>query len=37
VIRGVQQLKQIISQADDSVSVTVVRDGEEASVTVTLG
>jgi serine protease Do len=37
VIRGVQQLKQIIAQADDSVSVTVVRDGEQASVTVTLG
>jgi serine protease Do len=37
VIRNVQQLKQIISQADDSVSVTVVRDGEQASVSVNLG
>jgi serine protease Do len=37
LIRGVQQLKQMIAQADDSVSLTVVRDGEEASVTVNLG
>jgi serine protease Do len=37
LIRNVQQLKQIISQADDSVSVTVVRDGEQASVSVNLG
>jgi serine protease Do len=37
VIRGVEQLRQLIAQADDSVSVTVVRDGEEASVNVTLG
>jgi serine protease Do len=37
VIRGVQQLKQLIAQADDSVSVTVVRDGEEMSVSVQLG
>jgi serine protease Do len=37
VIRNVQQLKRIISQADDSVSVTVVRDGEQASVSVNLG
>ena len=37
VIRNVQQLKQIISQADDSVSVTVIRDGEQASVSVNLG
>jgi serine protease Do len=37
VIRNVQQLKQIISQADDSVSVTVVRDGEQASISVNLG
>jgi serine protease Do len=37
VIRNVQQLKQIISQADDSVSVTVVRNGEQASVSVNLG
>ena len=37
VIRGVEQLRQLIAQADDSVSITVVRDGEEASVNVTLG
>jgi serine protease Do len=37
VIRNVQQLKRIISQADDSVSITVVRDGEQASVSVNLG
>ena len=37
VIRGVEQLRQMIAQADDSVSLTVVRDGEEASVPVTLG
>jgi serine protease Do len=37
VIRGVQQLKQLITQADDSVSITVVRDGEEMSVSVPLG
>jgi serine protease Do len=37
VIRGVEQLRKLIAQADDSVSVTVVRDGEEASVNVTLG
>ncbi|SMG56295.1 trypsin-like peptidase domain-containing protein [Paraburkholderia susongensis] len=37
VIHGVAQLKRIITQADDSVSITVVRDGEQASVDVTLG
>jgi serine protease Do len=37
VIRGVQQLKQLITQADDSVSITVVRDGEQMSVSVPLG
>ncbi|MGF6741970.1 serine protease Do [Paraburkholderia atlantica] len=37
VIRGVEQLRRMIAQADDSVSVTVVRDGEQASVDVTLG
>ncbi|MFT4066570.1 trypsin-like peptidase domain-containing protein [Paraburkholderia sp.] len=37
VIHGVEQLRRMIAQADDSVSVTVVRDGEEASVDVTLG
>ena len=37
VIRGVEQLRRVIAQADDSVSLTVVRDGEEASVNVTLG
>ncbi|SIT47247.1 putative periplasmic serine endoprotease DegP-like [Paraburkholderia ribeironis] len=37
VIRGVEQLRQLIAQAGDTVSVTVVRDGEEASVSVTLG
>jgi serine protease Do len=37
VIRGVEQLRQLIAQANDSVSITVVRDGEEASVNVTLG
>jgi serine protease Do len=37
VIHGVEQLRRIIAQSDDSVSVTVVRDGEEASVNVTLG
>ncbi|OLL28664.1 peptidase [Burkholderia sp. SRS-W-2-2016] len=37
LIRSVEQLRRMISQADDSVSVTVVRDGEQASVDVTLG
>ncbi|MGF6542392.1 trypsin-like peptidase domain-containing protein [Paraburkholderia sp. BR13444] len=37
VIRGVEQLRRMIAQADESVSVTVVRDGEQASVDVTLG
>jgi len=37
VIHGVEQLRRMIAQADDSVSVTVVRDGEEASIDVTLG
>ncbi|EDZ98837.1 protease Do [Burkholderia sp. H160] len=37
VVHGVEQLRRMIAQADDSVSVTVVRDGEEASVNVTLG
>jgi serine protease Do len=37
VIHGVEQLRRMIAQADDSVSVTVVRDGAEASVNVTLG
>ncbi|NML34276.1 Do family serine endopeptidase [Paraburkholderia antibiotica] len=37
VIRSVEQLRRMIAQADDSVSVTVVRDGEQASVDVTLG
>ncbi|NIF53036.1 trypsin-like peptidase domain-containing protein [Burkholderia sp. Ax-1724] len=37
VIHGVEQLKRMIAQADDSVSLTVVRNGEEASVDVTLG
>ncbi|MGF6916221.1 trypsin-like peptidase domain-containing protein [Paraburkholderia sp. 40] len=37
VIHGVEQLRRMIAQADESVSVTVVRDGEQASVDVTLG
>ncbi|MCC8400332.1 trypsin-like peptidase domain-containing protein [Paraburkholderia sp. MMS20-SJTN17] len=37
VVRGVEQLRRMIAQADDSVSVTVVRDGAQASVNVTLG
>jgi serine protease Do len=37
VVRGVEQLRRMITEADDSVSITVVRDGEQASVDVTLG
>ena len=37
VIHGVEQLRRVITQADDSVSITVIRDGEQASVDVTLG
>ncbi|WP_322003877.1 Do family serine endopeptidase [Paraburkholderia tropica] len=36
LIRSVEQLRDMIAQADDSVSVTVVRDGEQASVEVPL-
>ncbi|MBN3808633.1 Do family serine endopeptidase [Paraburkholderia sp. Ac-20347] len=37
LVRSVEQLRDMIAQADGSVSVTVVRDGEQASVEVPLG